>query len=434
MLALVLALAVPAACGKKGPPLAPLVRVPAAVDALEATRVGNDVYVTLTIPTSNIDGFTPADLARIEIYGYTGRSAPPRGRFVEFGTHVASVPVAPPPNPGTADGAAPEEPRQDLPVQGGTITVRDTLTPEELVAGPVPAVEPRVPGTGVASATASPAALPDAPLRRYYTAYPFSPRGRPAPPGATAELPLLPVPDPPPHVEVSYTARELALRWDPSGGLLGFLLERTLPVEPLPPDLEDERLVEGAAAPPATGPLAYNVYRDDSVNPFAPPGTAEPPAWREQPPAPLNPAPVAAREFALPVAFGEPRCYTVRAVRGTGASARVGEPSPPACVMPVDTFAPAPPRALATVASEGAISLIWEPNGELDLGGYLVLRGEAAGDTLQPLTPQPVTDAAYRDTAVTPGVRYVYAVVAIDTRFPLPNVSAESDRVEETAR
>jgi hypothetical protein len=67
------------------------------------------------------------------------------------------------------------------------------------------------------------------------------------------------------------------------------------------------------------------------------------------------------------------------------------------------------------------------------MAGYLVLRGEAPGDTLQPLTPQPIKDTSYRDTTVKPGVRYVYAIVAIDRATP-PNRSAPSARVEETAR
>jgi hypothetical protein len=100
----------------------------------------------------------------------------------------------------------------------------------------------------------------------------------------------------------------------------------------------------------------------------------------------------------------------------------------------VDTFSPAPPQGLATVASEGVISLIWEPNTEPDLAGYLVLRGETADATLQPLTLIPITESAYRDTAVTPGARYVYAVVAVDNRFPVPNMSAASTPIEETAR
>jgi hypothetical protein len=64
----------------------------------------------------------------------------------------------------------------------------------------------------------------------------------------------------------------------------------------------------------------------------------------------------------------------------------------------------------------------------------VVLRGEVPGDTLLPLTPRPLAEARYRDTAVTPGVRYVYAVVAVDNRFPVPNMSAASTPVEETAR
>jgi hypothetical protein len=46
-------------------------------------------------------------------------------------------------------------------------------------------------------------------------------------------------------------------------------------------------------------------------------------------------------------------------MRGIGASARIGDASPPACVAAVDTFAPAAPEGLAVVASEGALNLIW---------------------------------------------------------------------------
>jgi fibronectin type 3 domain-containing protein len=46
---------------------------------------------------------------------------------------------------------------------------------------------------------------------------------------------------------------------------------------------------------------------------------------------------------------------------------------------------------------------------------------------------EPIKETTYRDTTVKPGVRYVYAVVAVDTASP-QNVSAQSNRVEETAR
>ena len=68
-----------------------------------------------------------------------------------------------------------------------------------------------------------------------------------------------------------------------------------------------------------------------------------------------------------------------------------------------------------------------------DLAGYVVLRGEAAGGELLPLFEAPLRESTYRDTAAKPGVRYAYAVVAVDKATP-PNRSSLSNRVEETAR
>ncbi len=85
------------------------------------------------------------------------------------------------------------------------------------------------------------------------------------------------------------------------------------------------------------------------------------------------------------------------------------------------------------MAGEGAISLIWKGVDAADLAGYIVLRGEAAGGELLPLFEAPLRESTYRDTAAKPGVRYVYAVVAVDKATP-PNRSALSNRVEETAR
>ena len=91
------------------------------------------------------------------------------------------------------------------------------------------------------------------------------------------------------------------------------------------------------------------------------------------------------------------------------------------------------PPSLAAVAGEGAISLIWKGVDAPDLAGYLVLRGEAPGGELTPLFDAPLRESTYRDTTAKPGVRYVYAVVAVDRATP-PNRSALSNKVEETAR
>jgi hypothetical protein len=473
----VIALGVCAACGKKGPPLSPLVPIPAAVEQIEANRLGSDVYVSLTIPATNVDKHTPADLARVEIYAYTGRSAPPRARWVELATLVAAVPVAQPPlkpeekpeSTRTADEPA------NAPVQGSQITVRDALTPDELVQGKeAPAL--RGPGAGVRDPNAEPGTsntgmpnsrIPDAErrtpdpgsrppdpgpvipdpgpvipdpgprtpdpvvLKRFYIGVPFNSKGRPGPPGGVAEFPLVSAPDAPPSVNAGYTERSIMLEWEPSGGLLGFLLERVLPDEP--PPFDEEEGTEQVASTEPSGPVSYTVYRELPSDPLTPPAPSAA-SWNEEMPAAITPIPVPTVTFTDSVELGRRRCYTVRAVRGVGPDARIGDASPPACVTPTDIFAPAPPRSVTTVASEGAISLIWEPNTELDLGGYVVLRGEAPGDTLLPLTKAPVPNAGYRDETVTPGVRYVYAIIAVDNRFPIPNMSGTSEPVEETAR
>jgi fibronectin type 3 domain-containing protein len=147
---------------------------------------------------------------------------------------------------------------------------------------------------------------------------------------------------------------------------------------------------------------------------------------------PLNAALLTVPAFSDPrVEFGTERCYIVRRVEMTGPVAIESAPSSPVCVTPVDKFAPAAPRTVNLVATASAVSLIWEPNTEADLAGYLVLRGEAPGDKLAPLTPAPIGDAAYVDNSIRRNRTYVYEVIAIDKAG---NQSAPSNRVEESIR
>jgi hypothetical protein len=102
-------------------------------------------------------------------------------------------------------------------------------------------------------------------------------------------------------------------------------------------------------------------------------------------------------------------------------------------VTAVDTFPPAAPTGLNAIELQGAIDLTWAVSPEPDLAGYVVLRGEPGDATLTALTAEPITETRYLDRDVRPGVRYTYAVKAVDTQ-PQPNESAESARLERTAR
>ena len=149
---------------------------------------------------------------------------------------------------------------------------------------------------------------------------------------------------------------------------------------------------------------------------------------------PVNASPVSETTIEHPIAkLGEAQCFRVRSIAVISGVAIEGEPSAEQCVTPVDTFPPAAPKGLAGVPTPGQISLIWDANTEKDLAGYVVLRGEAPNGPLEPLTPAPIQKASYRDDTVKPGVRYIYVVVAVDKATP-PNTSAQSARVEETAR
>ncbi len=87
-----------------------------------------------------------------------------------------------------------------------------------------------------------------------------------------------------------------------------------------------------------------------------------------------------------------------------------------------DLFPPAMPQGLAAVADNdaGAIDLSWNPNAERDLAGYFVYRRTVggrdapAGAWVRVSGAAPLEAPAWRDAAVERGVRYSYAVSAVD--------------------
>lgn len=112
--------------------------------------------------------------------------------------------------------------------------------------------------------------------------------------------------------------------------------------------------------------------------------------------------------------------------------------SGPIRVEAIDVFPPAVPSGLAAVATAAdsttgpSIDLSWQPIGEADLAGYAVYRreGEGADGTWQRIsTQQPVVGPGFHDPQVQPGHTYHYAVTAIDQGG---HESARSPEAEET--
>jgi len=430
------------ACGKKGAPLAPFVRVPALVTAVTPQRVGDDVYVSFKVPDTNADGQKPADIGEVDVYAVTSLIAPATETQREVATLVATLPVRPilpePPVPanGTPPPPIPLPPGVD---RGADVAVKETLTPETRVAVELP-VDRLIPRTVTTAGNETPVGPIVAPAptqlpRRHYFVIAKSPRGRESMPSTPVSIALEAGSSAPGAPVITNTASEMTVTWSPSpdARTATFLLppvakpiaganvtpSNTTPR--VPPILIAKSLGFNSQA------TTYHLY--DVTPPAAP---SEPDPYAIKAPVALTPAPVAATEFVIKgVAFGTEQCFEVRAVDQIFGTTVIGPASPRTCYTPKDTFAPAAPKSLAAIAGAGVINLIWDANAETDLAGYIVLRGEAPGDTLQPITKEPVTAPSYRDDSVRAGTRYVYAVVAVDRAG---NNSPQSNRAEETAR
>ena len=417
---MVIACALVVGCGKKGPPLPPLQRLPVAPPDLSVARIDQDVYVRFKVPTANVDGIAPADVARVELYAITADRVPqartPEG-LRRLATLIASEVVRNPlpPPPPAQEGQPPPAPLPPAPGidQGAVVVIRETLTPELRALAPLPEDADAKQAAQEAQDVPRPLVAPPeaAGPQRYYFAVAVSNRGRYGPLTAIVPAPLGPTSGAPGRPDLDVAETSMSLKWaapaDARGGeeaAAGDLL----PSRPIVP------------GPPPTMYDVYEVPREAPVN-------ASPSV-----PVALTPGPIGVREFTKgDIALGAERCFAVRAVDIVSGVHVRGPASEMVCESFADTFPPGPAQNLEAIATTGVIALLWESSAAKDLAGYLVLRGEVGSATLTPLNPAPVAVTTFRDETARAGVRYVYAIVAVDTAG---NRSPESNRVEETAR
>ena len=419
LLLVLLVSALAAGCGKKGSPLPPLQRIPVAPPDLSLTRIDQDVYAQFKIPTVNIDGVGPADVARVELYAVTA-DAPPQGEDPEdlrrlstlVGSEVVRSPVPPPPR-ADAQPPVPLPPPGPGLDQGAAVVFRERLTPEMRTPVALPEDE-RARERDVALDVPRPLVAPPdtGGPQRFYYAVAVSRRGRYGPATPPVAAPLGPTSAAPGELTIAVDENSVKLTWAAPADARGVVAAGDpawLPSRPIVPGPE---------------PTTYDVYEV--------PGNQSPSTPTIVVPAPLTPAPVGTLEFAqTDIALGAERCFVVRPVDIVSGVHVRGPASPVVCAAFADTYPPAPATKLESIATNGLITLLWEGSAAKDLAGYIVLRGEAGNATLTPLTPAPIAPTTYRDDTVRPGVRYLYAIVAVDKAG---NRSEESNRVEETAR
>lgn len=348
-----------AGCGRKGPPLPPLVKLPVAPAEFAAERRASAVDIRFVVPATNTDGTRPANLVRVDVYGITTPPEITDADILRRGMRIGSVAVKMPRDP------------------------EETIEPDEPDADLVPPEGPGLDQGIVASIREELETGADSGGARAYVGVGVDRRGRRGPASRRAAVPLAEPPPAPPAPEVTYNEKGFLVSWP-----------------------TDE-------SPDETKGRAYALY--DATK-----------GGRR-----LGGGPIRDSSFVdSPIEWDTERCYVLGRIQATDGMSVESEASAATCVTPRDTFPPSSPSGLQSVASEGAVSLIWDANTEPDLAGYLVLRATAPSETPTLITPTPIEQPNFRDT-LEAGARASYVVQAVDKAG---NVSQSSDARVETAR
>lgn len=364
-----------AGCATPGPPLPPTLDLPRPVTDLEATRQGNAVLLTWTLPSETTDKL------RVRHPGATAvcRKITP---------NVAAA----------------------LSERGGTEPncepVIETILPSALVQASAASA------SGVPSSAAQPAKrvsytlqIPQEMTQQYpdsaavFSIEALNANGRGAGFSNAAAVPLAPAFPPPPNIETEQTKTAIVITWERKAAasvdrahLVGYRVERNVAGSSTP----DERLFVTAGSP-SDGRLEDTQF-----------------TWNKQ----------YVYRIASVTGVLDPEGRRLAEVQGDW--------SEPIEIATRDVFPPSAPSGVQAVFTQAGqqrfIDLTWLPNTEADLAGYYLYRRTEGGQP-QRMNSDLLKAPAYRDTDIAPGARYFYSVSAVDLRG---NESARSPESSET--
>ena len=371
-------------CASPAPPRPPSLHLPEPLQTVVAARRGPVVLLTFTVPTHSTDGFSLTAPVTASVCRSLGE-----GPCTVTGRRVVS----------------------------GYVEWTDAL-PQELTSGP-----PR-------------------PLS--YRVELLTPAGRSAGPSEPAFAAAGQAPAPVQSFRAEGSRAGIALRWQPEDSSQ-VLLERTR-LSPGPPARSPRQGTLAAALPRKTPRKAPGTASQASL-PASPPQAvwlhaAPDPTTDPATPTPTTPTPD--RGGLLDVSAAPETTYRYIAQRSRTVTLQGhtlelrSSLSDPVDFTLRDIYPPAVPSGLAAAAFplEGSsalrVDLIWQPNTEADLAGYLVYRqsfsaeGVALGEPTA-LNPAPVRLPAFADTTAQYAMRYKYTVAAVDAKGNRSAPSAPTD-------
>jgi hypothetical protein len=217
-----------------------------------------------------------------------------------------------------------------------------------------------------------------------------------------------------------------------SAGLSNQVQVPAAPTLPAPADFQAELTADGvrlnwkAVSAPllARVRLAVRIYRHQAVS-NVDSIAGEVPVTADASPTFFD------RNFEWEKTYAYRACVVTIAGQEKGTVAVEGDDTPPITVVAHDVFPPARPSGLQAVFSgpgqKPFIDLVWTPNTESDLAGYIVYRHEQ--DSPVKLNSELVKAPAFRDNGALPGHTYSYSISAVDLRG---NESPQSEEASET--
>jgi hypothetical protein len=194
--------------------------------------------------------------------------------------------------------------------------------------------------------------------------------------------------------EVTIGARAVGSNGKESGWS-NFVNVAIVPPPAAPAEVKPEATAEGVRLTWQGGPGNYRVFRRvDDEKSFA-----------------LAASVTAAEWVDTQAEFGKTYRYMVQRTAPVGTGMAESDLSPEVTITPRDTFPPAPPTGVRTIAAAGSVELTWERNTEADLAGYRIYRatGDGAFEKLDD-----VQVPAYSDRKVEAGKSYRYEISAVD--------------------
>jgi hypothetical protein len=365
------------ACGKKGPPQAPIRILPVPARESKVQQIGGEVVLAALLPMQRTDGTPLGPRAQVKVLRMRGsvtiRPGAVSSRYLQrqFEKEARTIAV----------------------LSGGVLA-------EKAPGGRLRLVDPEA----VASAGRPGRA------RFLYAVLVVDSEGRRSSLSAPVEIEVVPPPPAPSGLTAATAEGEVRLSWTPgtppSAGQ----------VAPAPAESSGATPGRAVPAPPAA---LFNVYRRMAAE-------AQPPE------APLNPQPLQEPAYVdRSFRHGETYFYSARMLVDATRPLRESAGSPEVEVHPVDTYPPRAPTGLAAAAEGGVIKLYWFPGSESDLAGYRIYRRAAPEGEFARIGQVGAAETSFVDATARPGVRYDYVVTAIDDATP-PNESERSESRSDT--